>query len=374
MKVIAYNSSQGKESYILRLAMPFMGKHTINFELVIEKQKEKWVPIKVSAIGEEGGVLLSESVFELSNIWWEIIHKDDKNKIVPPIIEFWEIGTILIAACLPKKYHPKTPIQDQIKENETLDPARSICWWPNPHAWEKALEAVYYLKEHSMPTITLSFFTQKEWLKRDDIQKTINKFVECFAEHIAEQDDGPEVNKGVLSFFISYQYNSYLRDLRTQFLCFKKNNIKIDLRIGDVELAKKYFKDTRKDPEEPGSWINATHNFEAMPYVVREEILPSGPLGIIKETETEAVTRICSILPGYSMDADAIVVSLLVGSNHIKDLVFWPNPGSEITLDKTQSVVSEELKNLKIKKISSANKITPLEIHPYLVSSLGIPL
>lgn len=374
MKVITYSSSQGKESYILRLAMPFMGKHTINFELVIEKQKEKWVPIKVSAIGEEGGASLSELVFELSNIWWEIVHEDDKNQMAPPIIEYWEIGKFLIAACLPKKHHPKTPIQDQIKENKDLDPTRSICWWPNPHVWKKTLETVDYLKEHSLTTITLPFFTQKVWLDRDDIQKNIIKIAGCFAEHTAEEDNDPEVNNKALSFFISCQYNSYLRNLRTQLLCFRKNNIKIDLRIGDVELAKKYFKDTKKDPEDPGSWINATHHFEVMPYFVREEITPSGPLGIIKKTETEAVTRICSILPGYSMDADAIFASLIVGSNHIKELVFWPNPLSEIAFNKTQSALSEELESLKIKKISSASETTSLDIHPYLVSSLGISL
>ena len=364
--IVNYCRSKSKKQRTFDLVLPYINDTEIVFTLVAEQRSSgSWKPVKAVINTEETTADEEEAANDLADLMWYIYPKKERGRKLPPIVDSWEKGDLIIAACLNERYkakHLTAAQQEKLewdKKSSVPDPDRLICWWPEPATWKSLKEIKKLFKTNAVKEMSVAFYTFSQYFKRPDIQKEMRKYW----EELREITEDPEEFAAIGASIKTEEYARYLRRLKTTLLFFKKNDIPFNLTLGDVEQAEEFFKKERLNPLDQLSWAKAAYAFKPMPDFLVEEQILAGPCSIIgKKEKIKASLSFLSRLPGASPVPDAVGAAIYAGDKHISSTVFWFNPAATPeTVDKTIEAVMQELVKRGVKEIVTIDEMLPFE-------------
>ncbi|TCO54553.1 hypothetical protein EV203_1495, partial [Caldanaerobacter subterraneus] len=132
--IINYSQSKGGKQCSFNLVFPYINDTEIDVALVAEQSDSgEWNPLKAIIDKEETTADEEEAAKDLADLTWHIYSRKERKKLLPPVVNLWEEGNLIIAACLSGKYGEKffTAKQQENLEKEVLNSDRLICWWPD---------------------------------------------------------------------------------------------------------------------------------------------------------------------------------------------------------------------------------------------------
>ncbi|EGD51888.1 hypothetical protein TheetDRAFT_1280 [Thermoanaerobacter ethanolicus JW 200] len=360
--IINYSQSKGGKQRSFNLVFPYINDTEIDVVLVAEESDSgEWNPLKAFIDKEETTADEEEAAKDLADLTWHIYSRKERKKLLPPVVNLWEEGNLIIAACLSEKYGEKffTAKQQENLEKEVLNSDRLICWWPDPVIWESAKKLKESFNLLPFNEIAVPFYTFKEYFKRPDIQAEMQKYWDELEEISESPQEFAVIGKNIKVD----EYAKYLRGLKTTLLFLKKNNIPFKLTLGNVDQAEEFFKKENLDPFQLDSWIIAAPIFEPMSDFLIEEQILTGPSSVITgKEEIKACLSFLSHFPYTAPVPDAIGAVVYAGDKHISSTVFWFNPATTIEIvNKTMEEALEELNKRGAEKIIMIEEMVPFE-------------
>ncbi|ACX52542.1 SEC-C motif domain protein [Ammonifex degensii KC4] len=347
-----------KRSYPLEL--PHLNGD-VRFVLSVEKRGGVWGVREIRVDEEESDADPWEALGDLAALRWYVLSREERRRELPPLLGWWDEGDLTVAACLPEEFGEKRPFAEQAGKDSLRDKRAWLCWWPSPAAWEASRRVV---ESTPLKRFEVNFFTFNEWIRRPDV---LEEEREGFDAEFEGEDLTPEERESLRAFYRADTYARYLRRIRTMLLHFELNGRPVELKVGNVERARAFFREKGLSPLDPAAWAAASHAFDEMPECVLEVLDACGPLGeAVSPTDLKAAIGLYSHMPGSPQLPDFVGAAVCAGSQQVFALAAWLNPlRGEEALDAATEAVMEELTRRGVSKVAViSEEFLPIDVCP----------
>ncbi len=348
--VVRYRRRRGGKRREFALELPYVNDARIRLVLVAEEQDRALRPLEARVDLGETEAPAELVARDLAEIRWYVFPRERRDYVLPPVIALWEKGSFVVAACLPARYGAGLlPWQEQ--ERGSRDPARGLCWWPDPKVWDAPCGRY--------GSQTVSFFPFSEWLKKPGVWVALESAAEC------KCGGDPQCHAERVAGLAADAYAGYLRSLRTALLRCHRENVPVRVALGSAERARRFLAEENLDPEDPASWARAASCFDEMPDFVPEVAWACGPLGVlVSGQKLKACISRVGCLPGYPQDPDLVGAAVFAGAQPLLDLACWLNPLRPEAEKVAREALLAELERRGVEEVVFIEEPLPFQVSP----------
>lgn len=376
--VVRYCRPEGGPRREFGLRLRYLNGTTVSFTLLAERKKSGAWGVFKAVIDLEETEMPEEAAADFALLRWHVFPRKERGRVLPPIAALWDAGDLVVAACLPPERGGKpAPLAVQERwfspawEEDSPDPERLLCWWPDPAAWKIARQVAEAFKIAPARAVDVAFFPFSQWRLRADVRTKTEEMRSLLQEAAREaggdSEEDKELNRRILAKLVAEEYAAYVRRVRTQLACLKKRGVPARVVLGDVSLAERLFAERGLDPGDPASWAQAAATLPEMPDFVLEEHGGRGPLGAVAgPAKVRAAVSFHSHWPD-SPCADMIAAGVFAGSRFLAGLMCWLNPLRSGDLAVTKGAVDalyEALLKRGVREIAAIDGVLPFEVCP----------
>lgn len=309
------------------IVMPLVNGRETEITLVAKPKKDGSYKVLEVLVDKD---LPGGEIMDISEIRWYI--GKDMGEKVPPVIDYWNAGDLIIAACQPPQNGKRTALGKQIKvlsERKSPSKRQMLCFWPDQYVFND-------LDAKKPEGLVLPFFTFSQFYQRGDMRPV---------EYGHRGDE----------------YARYLRRVRTMLLWGNLRNVPVELRLVDAGAAEDLARGSGLDPKAPGSLAHLLEHFGPMPEVYIEKEVYGVKNLMSPSAKITAVAGRVSCLKELAPHHDCVRAAIYFNNHLLCSLHVWPNPSTPGSDRKAVETVWSEFESFGAHEVFFVEDVAAFE-------------